>query len=122
MRVLQAGGGGDLLDEPLGAQNGRQIGTEDFDRDLPPMTQVLGEVDGGHAAMAELTLDPIAVGQPGPEPVERLRTQVRRAGLGMWGCLNLPLRRWGSRGNGERREKTRRGPGQNGAAPLAARL
>ncbi len=63
VRMLQAGGGLDLAEEALAADDGRELGVEDLDGDLAAVLQVLGEVDRGHAALAELALDAIAVAQ-----------------------------------------------------------
>jgi len=65
--VLQAGGGGDLLHEALGAEHGSQLGPEHLDRDLPLVLEVLGQVYRGHSALAQLPLDAIPVGECGGE-------------------------------------------------------
>jgi hypothetical protein len=70
--VLEIGGGLDLLQEPLGADERREIGAEHFDRDVAFVTDVLGEIDGGHAAGAQLALEGIAVGQRFLESFERI--------------------------------------------------
>ena len=61
--MLQLGGGLDLAQEPLGAEDGGQLGVEHLERDLAVVPEVVGEVDGGHAALAELALDAVAVSQ-----------------------------------------------------------
>ena len=53
--------------EPVGAEDGGKLGLEDLERDLAVVLEVLGEVHRGHAALAELTLDAVAVGQGGDE-------------------------------------------------------
>ena len=53
--------------EPLGAEHGGELGLEDLERDLAVVLEVLGEVDGGHAALAQLALDAVAVGEGGGE-------------------------------------------------------
>ena len=68
--MLQRRRGGDLLHEPLGAQDRGQFGLQDLERHLALVLEVLGQVDGGHAALAELPLDPVAVGEGGGEAVE----------------------------------------------------
>jgi hypothetical protein len=65
--VLQRCGGLDLHHEPLGPEHRRQLGLEHLERHLPVVLQVLRQVDGGHAALAQLPLDPVAVGQGGGE-------------------------------------------------------
>ena len=68
--VLQGRDRADLPHEPLGADHGGELGAEDLDGDLALVAEVLGEVHGGHAALAELALDPIAVGEGRAEEVE----------------------------------------------------
>jgi hypothetical protein len=52
--VLERGAGGDLLDEPLGAE----LRLEGLERHLAVVLEVLGQVHGGHA--------PAAFRLPGP--------------------------------------------------------
>ena len=61
--MLQPGGELDLALEPLGAERGGQLGVEHLERDRPVVPEVLGEVDRGHAAAAELALEPVAIRQ-----------------------------------------------------------
>ena len=61
--MLQPGGELDLALEPLGAQRGRQLGVEHLQGDGSLVPKVLGQVDGGHAAPAELALEPVAIRQ-----------------------------------------------------------
>ena len=61
--MLQVGGGLDLAQESLGADHGGELGAQHLDRDLAVVLEVVGEVDRGHAARAELALDAVAVGQ-----------------------------------------------------------
>ena len=77
--MLEPGGDLDLAGEPLGAERGGELGAEDLHRDLAVVLQVLGEVDGGHAALAELALDAVAVGEGGLEAGHR----VGHVGLGI---------------------------------------
>src|SRR2546425_10004002 len=51
----------DLPQEPLGADRGRELAPEHLDRHLAVVLLVLGEVDGRHAAPAELAVDGVAV-------------------------------------------------------------
>jgi hypothetical protein len=60
----------DLHHEPLGAEYGRELGFEDFDRDVPVVLEILREVDRGHPAGAELALEAVSVGQRGCETVD----------------------------------------------------
>ena len=61
--MLQAGRDGDLAVEPVRPQCEAELGAQHLERDAAAVLQVLGEVDRGHAAPAELALDPVAVGQ-----------------------------------------------------------
>ena len=67
MGVLEAGGDPDLVQEALGAQRSREFRAEHLESNLPLMATVIREVDGGHAAPAELTLDSVTVGEGGFE-------------------------------------------------------
>jgi hypothetical protein len=67
VRVLEARRGLDFRDEALGAQHGGELGLEDLECHLAVVFQILGEIDRGHAALAELTLDAVAIGQSGAE-------------------------------------------------------
>ncbi len=61
--MLQRRGEFDLLEEALAAEDGGEFGAEHLDRDLAPVLQVLGEVDGRHATRTKLTLDAVAIGE-----------------------------------------------------------
>ena len=61
--MLQVRRGLDLGEEPLGADDGGELRAQHLDRDLAIVLQVLGEIDGRHAAGAELALDAVAVGE-----------------------------------------------------------
>ena len=56
VRMLEVRGRRDLGKEPLGADDRRQLGPEHLDRHAPVVPDVLRQVDGGHAALAELPL------------------------------------------------------------------
>ena len=60
--MLEIGGGLDLLQEPLGADQGRELGVHDLNRHLAIVAHVMGEIDGGHAAGTQLALERVAVG------------------------------------------------------------
>ena len=62
----------DLDDEPLSAEHRRKFRFENFDGDFAIVLEVVREIDGRHAAGAELALDAIAVGERG----------ARRCGVG----------------------------------------
>jgi hypothetical protein len=42
------------------------------------MLQVLGEIDGGHSAPTQFDLEPVAVGQCGPEAIGDLGQRMLR--------------------------------------------
>jgi hypothetical protein len=63
VRVLQSRADPDLSKEALGSHHLSQIGMQDFERDGPVVPEVLGQEDGGHAAVSELALDPVPIGQ-----------------------------------------------------------
>ena len=73
VRVLQRSCELDLLEKALAAEDGGELGAEDLDGDFPAVLQVLGEVDGGHAAGAEFALDAVAVGQGVSEAARSFR-------------------------------------------------
>ena len=50
----------DLGDEAIAPDNGRQLGFQSFQRDLPLVLHIVGQVDRGHAALAEFSLDRVA--------------------------------------------------------------
>jgi hypothetical protein len=54
-----------------GPQAGGQLGAEDLDGHLAIMLQVLGQVDRGHAAAADLVLDGVSVSEGLSEALER---------------------------------------------------
>ena len=63
--MAQIGGGFNLAQESLRPQRGGQLGTQDFHRDLAMVLEVFGQVHRGHAALAQLPLDAVAVGERG---------------------------------------------------------
>ena len=73
VRVLEVGGGGDLAQEPLGADDRGQLRPEHLDRHLAVVLEVLRQVDGGHAAGAEFLLEAVAVGEGLGEAGKRVR-------------------------------------------------
>jgi hypothetical protein len=79
--VLQVGGGLDLREEPLRAHDGRQLRLEDLERDPPLVFDVVGEVDGGHPALAELPLYSVAPLQGLVEALDRGLTHGRAPGV-----------------------------------------
>ncbi len=63
VRMLQVGGGGDLVQEPVGADGSGELGPHDLDGDVAIVPEIVGQIDRGHAARAELPLDPVATCQ-----------------------------------------------------------
>jgi hypothetical protein len=59
MRVLQVRGRLDLSQEAFGSYQRREFGLQDLDRDFTLVTEVVGKVDVGHPAFAELSVDGI---------------------------------------------------------------
>ena len=53
----------DLGEESLGADDRGQFRPQHLDRDAAVVPDVLGQVDGGHAALPELALEAVAVRQ-----------------------------------------------------------
>jgi hypothetical protein len=66
--VLEVGGDLDLPQEALAAEHGGQLRVEDLDGDLAAVPDVLGEVDGRHAALTQLAPDAVAIGERRREP------------------------------------------------------
>jgi len=60
MRVVKACGDLYFLKEALFPKGGGQFGSEHFYRDLSVVLEVLGEVDGGHPARTDFSLDAVA--------------------------------------------------------------
>ena len=79
--VLKARGEADLAQEPVGAQAGGQLGPEDLDRDRAIVADVVGAIDHGHAAAAELPLESVAVGEGNGKAAGRVGQRAVRAGL-----------------------------------------
>src|SRR5262245_27764924 len=59
--MLEGGGGLDLPHKSVGTEHGGELGFQDLDGDLAVVPQILGEIDRGHAALAELALDAVTV-------------------------------------------------------------
>ena len=76
VRMLEPGGDADLAGEAVGAEGRGELGAEHFDGDLAVVLQVVGKVHGGHAALAELALDPVG----GAEGTLKLVAQVAGRG------------------------------------------
>ena len=63
--MIEAGSEADLAQEAFGAEGGGHILAQDLDGDPAIVAQVLGKVDRGHAPLADLAVDPVAVGKGG---------------------------------------------------------
>ena len=50
-----------------------ELGTQDLDRDVAVVPEVLSQVNGGHPARAQLALDAVAIGEWGGQPREDFR-------------------------------------------------
>jgi len=90
--VLELGGGGDLLHEPLGAQDRGEVGFQDLERDLALVPEVLGEIDRGHAALAQLALQPVAVDQRRVQPLREAIHGASPKALGGHGAPAVCIR------------------------------
>ena len=53
----------DLSQEPLVPNRRGHLGVDGFDRDFAAVLQVVGQVDGGHAAAPKLAADPVTVSE-----------------------------------------------------------
>ena len=89
--MLQAGGDLDLAGEPLGTERGRQLRPKNLHRHPAVVLQVLGEVHRGHAALAQLPLDAVAVGQGALQAGHRLGHR-RLLAMGDWKMAGNPPR------------------------------
>jgi acetylornithine deacetylase/succinyl-diaminopimelate desuccinylase-like protein len=63
VRVLEPGGEADLALEPLEAERGGEAGVEHLEGHRAVVLEVAGEVDGGHAAPADLAPNLVPAGQ-----------------------------------------------------------
>ena len=61
--MIQARGQLNLSKKALAAERFGEIGTQHLDRDFPAVLVVVGQVDRGHAARAELAVEAIAIGE-----------------------------------------------------------
>lgn len=62
----------DFVEKSLWAEGGGEFLTQHLDGHASMMTQVLREIHRGHPASADFALDTVAVGESGPEPLQRL--------------------------------------------------
>lgn len=78
----------DLAGESFGAEQRAELGAEDLDGHLAVVLQVVGQVDGGHTATAELVLDGVAAGEAGSQPIQLSGCHPGRGG-DRGGCIDL---------------------------------
>src|SRR3970282_1333180 len=65
--------------KPLGCKHRRQLGLEDLERHLAVVLQVLGEVDRGHAALAKLAFNTVAIVERGLQALGGFRHSTKGA-------------------------------------------
>jgi hypothetical protein len=65
--MIQPGSEADLAEEALGTQGRGELRVEQLQGDPPVVLEVLGEIDRGHSAAAELALETVAVAESVPE-------------------------------------------------------
>jgi hypothetical protein len=68
--MTQVGSEIDLATESLRAEGEAHFGEEHFDRDLPVVLEILGEIYRGHRPVTDLTLDLVAVRNGGFQAFE----------------------------------------------------
>ena len=87
--MIQARGQLNLSKKALAAERFGEIGMQHFDRDFPIVLEVVGQVDGGHPARAELAVEAIAIGERFDQ--ER-RASTRRGYIEQAGAAKLSRR------------------------------
>jgi hypothetical protein len=80
--VVELGGELDFTEKPVSAEHGGQLRAQDLERDVPVKLEIVREVDGGHAALTQLTVEAVAIGERSPERVQgsheaALRSEAR---------------------------------------------
>jgi hypothetical protein len=61
--MVELGGGADLTQEAITAQGGGQFRPQHLDRHLAIVSQVVGEIDRGHATLPQFTFNFVAIGE-----------------------------------------------------------
>ena len=69
MGVTEPGRELDLTQKSLDTHGHRQLGAEQLEGDRAVMLDIVGQVDGGHPALAQLALDDVAIVE---RPVEAI--------------------------------------------------
>jgi hypothetical protein len=59
--MVESSGDSYFIQKPLGTEYGRELGSENLDRDLAIVFEIVSEVDRGHPASADFPLNSIAV-------------------------------------------------------------
>src|SRR5436190_3422256 len=72
IRVLQVRRDSDLGEEALDAHHRRELGVENLERHQAIVLEIAREVDGGHAARADLAFDGVTIGEPAKELFSQL--------------------------------------------------
>ena len=80
--MLKGGSGLDLGEKPLGADDGGQLGAQHLEGDVAVMTEIFGQIDRGHAALPQLTLQAIAIGQCRDESRIQVQSPAPRREIG----------------------------------------
>jgi hypothetical protein len=86
--MLEPRRGLDLAQEPFAPEHRAEIRVQHLDGDFALVAQVMRQVNRGHAARAELALDPVAAG-------EGLRQAQRGVRHGFWHRPGESTRRYG---------------------------
>src|SRR5205823_7851536 len=119
MRMGEPGGDLDLAQEASRPQRRGQLRTEDFEGDPPAVFTIVGQIDGGHAAVAELSGDRVALGKSDLKAVCRIAHRTHRTAhrTQMYGRSAVAGR---SRGGGSRSDRERRLALEAGGPPHLA--
>jgi len=72
VRVLQVCRDADCAQEPLDAEHRAELGAEDLERDRAVVLRVARQEHGGHAALPDLALDTVAIGERSGQARERI--------------------------------------------------
>src|SRR5688572_13003186 len=87
--MLEVRRGADLREEPLAADDRRELGAEHLDRDVAIVLDVVREVDRGHPARAKLALDAVPAIESRRKLIEDRGHGPTMGGGGgghQWGC------------------------------------
>jgi hypothetical protein len=93
MGMAESGGCGDFPEEPFLTQRGRQLGAQHLDGDLSVVPEVMGQIDHGHAAGTQLSLNAVAFGEGGGQPLgnaaHRAVTSITQISLCWSGAVKM---------------------------------